>query len=38
MVTGYLVDDVADELKEIDEAGEEELDWVDVVVHGAWWK
>ena len=29
-----LVDDVADELEEVDEAGEKELDWVYLVVHG----
>ena len=31
MVAGDLVDDVAGELDEVDEAGEEELDGVDLV-------
>ena len=37
---GDLVDDVADELEEVNEAGEEELDWVDLVgvVHGVEWE
>ena len=30
VVAGDVVDDVADELDEVDEAGEKELDWVDV--------
>ncbi len=36
MVAGDVVDDVAGELDEVDEAGEEELDGVDLVgvVHG----
>ena len=38
MEAGGFVDDVADELDEVDEAGEKELDWMDLVgvVHG-WW-
>ena len=31
---GDLVDDVAGELKEVDEAGDEEFDGVCLVVHG----
>ena len=41
MEASGLVDDVADELEEIDEAGEKELDWMDLgggVVHGVKWK
>ena len=36
MVSCNLVDDVAGELDEVDEAGEKELDWMDLVgvVHG----
>ena len=36
MVAGDVVDDVADELDEVDEAGEKEFDWV--VVHGVEWE
>ena len=38
MEAGGFVDDVADELDKVNEAGEEELDWMDGVgvVH-CWW-
>ena len=38
VVAGDLVDDVADELDEVDEAGEKELDGVCVGVHGVRWE